>query len=115
MDDVLGDGIHDQDLVDNDCYKEIQSHMDLRSVPRNDHETVTAEEVVKALIRNSATLPDPVKKRLLHYQVHFTHLFIRKIALDTTMIISVVITVRVYVYIRSFIQAMFNCLNVCCL
>ncbi|TGZ53649.1 Protein tyrosine phosphatase domain-containing protein 1 [Temnothorax longispinosus] len=40
VDDVLGDGIHDQDLLDNDCYKEIQSHMDLRHVSRNDYEKI---------------------------------------------------------------------------
>jgi len=70
VDDVLGDGIHDQDLIDNDCYKEIQSHMDLRNVARNDYKTVTAEEAIKALIRNNASLPDSVKKRLHDYQVH---------------------------------------------
>lgn len=73
VDDVLGDGIHDQDLLDNDCYKEIQSHMDLRNVARNDYETVTAEEAIKALIRNSASLPDPIKKRLHDYQVLYIY------------------------------------------
>ncbi|XP_018406319.1 PREDICTED: protein tyrosine phosphatase domain-containing protein 1-like, partial [Cyphomyrmex costatus] len=73
VDDVLGDGIHDQDLLDNDCYKEIQSHMDLRSVSRNDYETVTAEEAIKALIRDSASLPDPIKKRLQNYQSDLNH------------------------------------------
>lgn len=86
VDDVLGDGIHDQDLLDNDCYKEIQSHMDLRSVSRNDYETVTAEEAIKALIRDSASLPDPIKKRLQDYQVYFTHRCTKKMFLDTTMI-----------------------------
>jgi len=71
VDDVLGDGIHDQDLLDNDCYKEIQSHMDLKSVSRNDYERVTAEEAIKALIRDSVSLPNPIKKRLQNYQVYF--------------------------------------------
>jgi len=84
VDDVLGDGIHDQNLLDNDCYKEIQSHMDLRNIPRNDYKTMTAEEAIKALIRDSAPLPDPIKKRLQDYQVHFTYLCTRKIFLDTT-------------------------------
>lgn len=88
VDDVLGDGIHDQDLLDNDCYKEIQSHMDLRSVSRNDYETVTAEEVIKALIRDSASLPDPMKKRLQEYQVHFAHLCTKETFLDTTVIMN---------------------------
>jgi len=74
VDDVLGDGIHDQDLLDNDCYKEIQSHMDLKSVSRNDYETVTAEEAIKALIKDSVSLPDSIKKRLQDYQVHFIHI-----------------------------------------
>lgn len=69
VDDVLGDGIRDQDLIDNDCYKEIQSHMDLKNVARNDYKTVTAEEAIKALIRDSASLSDSMKKRLHDYQV----------------------------------------------
>ncbi|XP_071564050.1 uncharacterized protein [Temnothorax nylanderi] len=73
VDDVLGDGIHDQDLLDNDCYKEIQSHMDLRHVSRNDYEKVTAEEAIKALIRDSASLPDIIKKRLQDYQIDLNH------------------------------------------
>ncbi|XP_025267437.1 protein tyrosine phosphatase domain-containing protein 1 isoform X1 [Camponotus floridanus] len=73
VDDVLGDGIHDQDLLDNDCYKEIQSHMDLRNVARHDYETVTAEEAIKALIGSSASLSDPVKKRLNDYQSDLNH------------------------------------------
>lgn len=116
VDDVLGDGIHDQDLLDNDCYKEIQSHMDLRGVSRNDHETVTAEEVVKALIRNTATLPDPIKKRLLDYQVHFALLFTH---LSNRKIIFYYDDHKRYnyrfAYIRLFIQAMYNYLNVYCL
>lgn len=71
MDDVLGDGIHDQDLFDNDCYKEIQSHMDLKNIARHDYETVTAEEVIKALIGNSTSLSDSIKKRLNDYQVFY--------------------------------------------
>ncbi|EZA48495.1 Protein tyrosine phosphatase domain-containing protein [Ooceraea biroi] len=72
VDDVLGDGIHDQDLIDNDCYKEIQSHMDLKTVAR-DYTTVTAEEAIKALIRDNASLPDSIKKRLHHYQSDLNH------------------------------------------
>lgn len=57
-------------MLDNDCYKEIQSHMDLRSVARNEaYETVTAEEAIKALIRDNTALSDPMKKRLHDYQV----------------------------------------------
>lgn len=70
VDDVLGDGIHDQDLLDNDCYREIQSHMDLKCVARNEaYETLTAEEAIQALIKDNASLPDFIKKRLHDYQV----------------------------------------------
>jgi len=73
VDDVLGDGIHDQNLLDNDCYKEIQSHMDLKNIARNDYEAVTAEEAIKALIKDSTSLPDSIKKRLHDYQVFFLY------------------------------------------
>lgn len=70
VDDVLGDGIHGQDLVDNDCYKEIQSHMDLKVAAQNAAlETVSTEEAVRALIRDNVTLSDKTKKRLQDYQV----------------------------------------------
>ncbi|XP_067212194.1 protein tyrosine phosphatase domain-containing protein 1-like isoform X2 [Linepithema humile] len=73
VDDVLGDGIHDQNLLDNDCYKEIQSHMNLKSIARNDYKTVTTEEAIKALIKDSASLPDSIKKRLHDYQNDLNH------------------------------------------
>lgn len=70
VDEVLGDGIHGQDLADNDCYKEIQSHMDLKAAAQNAAvEIVSTEEAIRALIRDSATLPDKTKKRLQDYQV----------------------------------------------
>jgi len=116
VDDVLGDGIHDQNLLDNDCYKEIQSHMDLRNVPRNDYKTMTAEEAIKALIRDSAPLPDPIKKRLQDYQVHFTYLYTRKIFFRYHMISSVcIIIASIYIYridsFSFFKLSNSNCLN----
>ncbi|XP_076679061.1 uncharacterized protein LOC143374659 isoform X2 [Andrena cerasifolii] len=74
VDEVLGDGIHGQDLVDNDCYKEIQSHMDLKAAAQNAAvEIVSTEEAIRALIRDNATLPDKTKKRLQDYQVDLNH------------------------------------------
>ncbi|KAK9308963.1 hypothetical protein QLX08_001168 [Tetragonisca angustula] len=74
VDDVLGDGIHGQDLVDNDCYKEIQSHMDLKVAAQNAAlETVSTEEAVRALIRDNVTLSDKTKKRLQDYQMDLNH------------------------------------------
>ena len=70
VDDVLGDGIHGQDLVDNDCYKEIQSHIDLKVAAQNVAlETVSTEEAIRVLIRDNVTLSDKTKKRLQDYQV----------------------------------------------
>ncbi|XP_076648811.1 uncharacterized protein LOC143356743 isoform X2 [Halictus rubicundus] len=74
VDDVLGDGIHCQDLTDNDCYKEIQSHMDLKAAAQNAaFESVSTEEAIRALIRDNATLPDKTKKRLQDYQADLNH------------------------------------------
>ncbi|XP_017766528.1 PREDICTED: protein tyrosine phosphatase domain-containing protein 1-like [Eufriesea mexicana] len=70
VDDVLGDGIHGQDLVDNDCYKEIQSHMDLKAAAQSTAvETVNTEEIIRALVRDSALLSDRTKKCVQDYQV----------------------------------------------
>lgn len=70
MDDVLGDGIHGQDLVDNDCYKEIQSHMNLKAAAQNTTlETVTTDEAIRVLIRDNAILSEKTKKCIQDYQV----------------------------------------------
>lgn len=108
VDDVLGDGIHDQDLLDNDCYKEIQSHMDLRSVSRNDYETVTAEEAIKVLIRDSVSLSDPIKKRLQNYQVYFISIQKKFRHSNTISIINYCIYIQI---IHSVISNVYNCLN----
>lgn len=70
VDDVLADGIHGQDLVDNDCYKEIQSQIDLKVAASNViFRKINIDEVVKALIRDNASLSDKMRKFLQQYQV----------------------------------------------
>ncbi|CAL7950525.1 unnamed protein product [Xylocopa violacea] len=74
VDDVLGDGIHGQDLADNDCYKEIQSHINLKVAAENTAlETVSVEEVIRALVKDHSTLPDKTKKRIQDYQMVLNH------------------------------------------
>ncbi|XP_006609605.1 protein tyrosine phosphatase domain-containing protein 1-like [Apis dorsata] len=74
MDDVLGDGIHGQDLVDNNCYKEIQSHMNLKAAAQNTTlQTVTTDEAIRVLIRDNAILPEKTKKRIQDYQMDLNH------------------------------------------
>ncbi|XP_012238136.1 protein tyrosine phosphatase domain-containing protein 1-like [Bombus impatiens] len=74
VDDVLGDGIHGQDLTDNDCYKEIQSHMNLKAAAQNTAlETVNTDEAIRALIKDTASLSDKTKKRLQDYQMDLNH------------------------------------------
>ncbi|XP_016915939.2 protein tyrosine phosphatase domain-containing protein 1-like isoform X1 [Apis cerana] len=74
MDDVLGDGIHGQDLLDNDCYKEIQSHMSLKAAAQNTTlETVTTDEAIRVLIRDNAILPEKTKKRIQDYEMDLNH------------------------------------------
>ncbi|XP_026666794.1 protein tyrosine phosphatase domain-containing protein 1-like isoform X4 [Ceratina calcarata] len=70
----LGDGIHEQDLTENDCYKEIQSHIDLKVAAENTSlEIVSAEQAIRALVRDNATLPDKTKKRIQNYQMDLNH------------------------------------------
>ncbi|XP_066582809.1 protein tyrosine phosphatase domain-containing protein 1-like isoform X2 [Prorops nasuta] len=69
VDDVLGDGIHDQDLYDNDCYKEIQSHLDLKEINNEDFDIINPEEAMKALLHDESLLTEFTKKRLHSYQV----------------------------------------------
>lgn len=73
VDDVLADGIHGQDLVDNDCYKEIQSQIDLKVAASNViFRKINIDEVVKALIRDNASLSDKMRKFLQQYQVRWS-------------------------------------------
>ncbi|KAI4477172.1 hypothetical protein M0804_012993 [Polistes exclamans] len=70
VDDVLADGIHGQDLIDNDCYKEIQSQIDLKvAASKEIFRKINIDEVVKTLIKDSTNLSDKTKKFLLQYQV----------------------------------------------
>ncbi|XP_015187376.1 PREDICTED: protein tyrosine phosphatase domain-containing protein 1-like isoform X2 [Polistes dominula] len=70
VDDVLADGIHGQDLIDNNCYKEIQSQIDLKvAASKEIFRKINIDEVVKALIKDSSNLSDKTTKCLLQYQV----------------------------------------------
>ncbi|XP_015606539.1 protein tyrosine phosphatase domain-containing protein 1 isoform X2 [Cephus cinctus] len=70
VDDVLGDGIRGQDLYDNDCYKEIQSHLDLKAAAQTEtFRAFSTEEAVKALLCDHTSLAEEQKKRLRDYQI----------------------------------------------
>ncbi|KAK2583033.1 hypothetical protein KPH14_009075 [Odynerus spinipes] len=70
IDDVLADGIHGQDLLDNDCYKEIQSQIDLKvAASKEIFQRVNTEDAVRALIRDNASLSERTKKLLEQYQL----------------------------------------------
>lgn len=72
LDDVLADCIHGQDLYDNDCYKEIQSQLLLKTAAQKEEFVyVTIDEVVNALLCDSSKLTDEEKKIFLQYQVKF--------------------------------------------
>lgn len=66
--------------------------MDLKSVACNEaYETVTAEEAIKALIRDERTLPEPIRKRLHDYQVIFNQGVAKKesISIDTVIVSNI--------------------------
>ncbi|XP_033209721.1 protein tyrosine phosphatase domain-containing protein 1-like isoform X4 [Belonocnema kinseyi] len=70
IDDVLSDGIRGQDLFDNNCYKEIQSNMNLKNAAETQVFTiVSANEAIKALLCNKETLSDEKKKKIYNYQI----------------------------------------------
>ncbi|XP_074110071.1 protein tyrosine phosphatase domain-containing protein 1 isoform X1 [Cotesia typhae] len=70
VDDVLADGIHGQDLYDNDCYKEIQSQLMLKTAAQKEEfEYVGTDEVVNALLCDNSKLTDDEKKIFLQYQI----------------------------------------------
>lgn len=67
---MLADGIHGQDLYDNDCYKEIQSQLMLKTAAQKEEfEYVGTDEVVNALLCDNSKLTDDEKKIFLQYQV----------------------------------------------
>ncbi|XP_057331836.1 protein tyrosine phosphatase domain-containing protein 1-like isoform X1 [Microplitis mediator] len=69
LDDVLADCIHGQDLYDNDCYKEIQSQLLLKTAAQKEEFVyVSIDEVVNALLCDSSKLTDDEKKIFLQYQ-----------------------------------------------
>ncbi|XP_012274770.1 protein tyrosine phosphatase domain-containing protein 1 [Orussus abietinus] len=70
VDDVLGDGIQDQDLFENDCYKEIQSQMNLKAAARHEmFHVAETDEVMRAFLCSHRFLSEERKKQLLGYQV----------------------------------------------
>lgn len=70
MDDMLGDGIHGQDINDNDCYKEIQSQLDLKvAAQKAKVNFVSVDEVIIALLCDNSELIDEEKKQVMKYQV----------------------------------------------
>ena len=72
IDEVLGDGIRGQELYENDCYKEIQSQMNLKVAAQEDvFSIVSVDEGIRALLCDHETLSDDTKKTLHKYQVYF--------------------------------------------
>lgn len=70
IDDVLSDGIRGQDLIDNNCYKEIQAHINLKNAAHmQSFETVSADEAIKLLLCSNENLADEKKRKINHYQV----------------------------------------------
>lgn len=70
IDDVLGDGIRDQDLYENGCYKELQSQIDLKAAVRSEiTEFVRADHAAKALLFDYQLLPEARQARVREYQV----------------------------------------------
>ncbi|XP_063979404.1 protein tyrosine phosphatase domain-containing protein 1-like isoform X1 [Diachasmimorpha longicaudata] len=70
VDEVLGDGIRGQELCENDCYKEIQSQMDLKfAAEKEKYEYVDIEDVISAIISDHMELPDEKKKCIYKYKV----------------------------------------------
>lgn len=68
---MLADGIHGQELSENNCYKEIQSQMNLKSSPnKTKFNFINLDETIKALIFDHGKLTDEKKKRLHNYQVY---------------------------------------------
>ncbi|XP_020707789.2 protein tyrosine phosphatase domain-containing protein 1-like isoform X3 [Athalia rosae] len=70
IDDVLGDGIHDQDLYDNGCYKELQSQIDLKAAVQSQvHDFVGADQVAKSLLFDHELLPEARRAKVREYQI----------------------------------------------
>ncbi|XP_043465511.1 protein tyrosine phosphatase domain-containing protein 1-like isoform X2 [Leptopilina heterotoma] len=70
IDDVLTDGIWGQELFDNNCYKEIQTHINLKNaVHTQSFKTISTDEAIKLLLCNNENLSDEKKRKIHHYQV----------------------------------------------
>lgn len=72
MDDVLSDGIWGQELFDNNCYKEMQTHINLKNaVHTQSFKTISTDEAIKLLLCNNENLSDEKKRKIHHYQVNY--------------------------------------------
>ncbi|XP_046745517.1 protein tyrosine phosphatase domain-containing protein 1-like [Diprion similis] len=70
IDDVLGDGIRDQHLYENGCYKELQSQLDLKAAVRSEiRDFVGTDEAAQALLFDYQLLPVSRITRILEYQI----------------------------------------------
>ncbi|XP_044018064.1 protein tyrosine phosphatase domain-containing protein 1-like isoform X2 [Aphidius gifuensis] len=70
VDEVLDDGIHDQKLCENNCYKEIQSHLNFKFVMQDDKfNFINIDETIKALLYDHDKLTDEKKIYLQSYQM----------------------------------------------
>lgn len=70
MDEVLGDGIRDQELCENDCFKELQCQLDLKDAAQNSKfNFVNVDEAIKSLLFDYGSLSEEKKKIIQNYQV----------------------------------------------
>ncbi|KAK0089052.1 hypothetical protein PV325_009415 [Microctonus aethiopoides] len=70
LDEVLDDGIHQQDIHDNDCYKELQSQIALKeAMQNNEFNYIHIDDVVRALLCDHSQFSDEEKKLIFNYQV----------------------------------------------
>lgn len=70
LDEVLNDGIHEQDIHDNDCYKELQSQIALKeAMQNNEFNYIHIDDVVRALLCDHSQFSDEEKKLIFNYQV----------------------------------------------
>ncbi|XP_034939681.1 protein tyrosine phosphatase domain-containing protein 1-like [Chelonus insularis] len=74
VDDVLADGIYNQELQDNNCYKELQSQLFFKTSIQKEHYNLMAiDQVLKALLFDYSTLPEDERKILLQYQINLNN------------------------------------------
>ncbi|XP_042863291.1 protein tyrosine phosphatase domain-containing protein 1-like [Penaeus japonicus] len=70
IDSLLNDGIHDQKLTDNSCYKELASQTDLRKqAEEEDLKVILPKEVYEAILVDHSVLNTEFKKQLKNYRI----------------------------------------------